>query len=187
MRRPRRAPPGPPRSARGCAQSAANAAVLLHHDDPRGAAGGSLESERAAAGEEIQANQAVERLSKPVEQRLPHAVRRRPEVGPVRHLDARPRHCPAMMRTRPPLPVRRPAFTGAAPPYLSLTALLEFTHPWYRSPGPRASRLVSRARGTSSTLPSPSFSRGARSTRRCMRSSKPLCCRPTAAYRPPAG
>src|SRR6185503_5899770 len=71
----------------GFAKTFENRAVLLDHDHARRAARGGLEAERAAAGEQIEARQPVERLAEPVEQRLAHAVGRRPQIGTIGHLD----------------------------------------------------------------------------------------------------
>src|SRR5712664_1472677 len=65
-----------------------DAAVIFRHHHPRGTARGGLEAERAAAGKEVEAGEAVEPLAEPVEQRLAHAVRRRAQIGPGRHGDA---------------------------------------------------------------------------------------------------
>src|SRR5712692_839560 len=64
------------------------AAVIFRHHHPRSTERGGLEAERAAAGEEVEAVEAVEPLAEPVEQRLAHAVRRRAQIGPGRHGDA---------------------------------------------------------------------------------------------------
>src|SRR4029077_13647799 len=62
--------------------------VDLHQHHARRAARGGLEAERAAAGKEIEAGEPVKALPEPVEQRLAHAVRCRPQSRPFRHRDA---------------------------------------------------------------------------------------------------
>src|SRR5205085_10275244 len=59
--------------ARGIAQLPRHRALALDHHDARRAARQRLESERAAAGEEVEAREAVEALAEPVEERLADA------------------------------------------------------------------------------------------------------------------
>src|SRR5205823_7811274 len=63
-------------------------AVRFDHHHAGSAARGGLETERAGAGEKIEATLAVEPLSQPVEERLAHAVGRRPQARPRRDADA---------------------------------------------------------------------------------------------------
>src|SRR5258706_8967791 len=63
-------------------------AVVFDHHHARRAARSRLEAERAAAGKKIEATLAIQPLSEPVEERLAHAVGRRAQARPRRHLDA---------------------------------------------------------------------------------------------------
>jgi fused signal recognition particle receptor len=63
-------------------------AVVLHHDHARRAARSGLEAERAAAGEEIEAREPLQRLAEPVEQRLAHPVGCGSQARPIRNGDA---------------------------------------------------------------------------------------------------
>jgi fused signal recognition particle receptor len=98
-------------------------AVVLDKHDPRRAARGGLEAERAAAGEEIQTGEAVHPLAQPVEQRLPHAIRGRTNAGARGHRDA-----PAAMLSSDDShgTARRAALSAAARIHASMVAALSW-------------------------------------------------------------
>jgi len=54
--------------------------IVLHHHHARGAARGGLETERAAAGEEVEAGAVVQALAEPVEEGFAHAVGGGPQL-----------------------------------------------------------------------------------------------------------
>src|SRR3954469_14625492 len=73
--------------ARGFERRKRGVVTLDHHDSRRAARGG-FEAERSAAREKIEATQAVEPLSQPVEERLAHAIGCRAQPWPRGNLDA---------------------------------------------------------------------------------------------------
>ena len=56
-------------------------AVTLQHQHPRRASRRGLEPQRATASESVKTSQAMQTLTEPIEQCLPHPIRRRPQAG----------------------------------------------------------------------------------------------------------
>ena len=82
-------------------QMAADLRLAIHERHVRRAARQRFEPERAAAREQIQAARADDRVLQPVEQRLAHAVGRRPDRRrAAENRCAMPRQRPPMMRNR---------------------------------------------------------------------------------------
>src|SRR5262249_53202799 len=109
------------------AKRAQHRRVLLYHHDRSRAARQSLEAERTAPGEQIEAGPPAQVLAEPVEQRFADALRRGPEVERVGEIDETAAPCaaddahgvapsPAHRRPRSPaFPDRRDARRRRAP------------------------------------------------------------------------
>ena len=93
--------PSAPNVSRGRRERAHERRIAVDRHRERRAARQRLERQRAAPGVEVEASPAGQVLAQPVEQRLAHAVGRRPQARRrAESGSTRPRKRPPMMRTR---------------------------------------------------------------------------------------
>ena len=68
-------------------QRLAHRPLAFHHHHPTRTARERLKAQRTTSGKQIETTEPIQSLSEPVEQRLPHPVRRRPQARCIRETD----------------------------------------------------------------------------------------------------